>query len=73
MRTAGIAVWLVRQGRPEAAGRHLGEAAGLPPHDVAIRRGLMPLTGVDPSGDAYFALREELEVWGDPDLPPLEV
>jgi peroxiredoxin len=69
---ARIAVWLVRQGRPEAAERHLAEAAGLAPHDVAIRRGLMPLTGVDPFGDAYFALREELEAREIPIYRPLK-
>jgi peroxiredoxin len=63
---ARLAVWLVRRGG-EASGavdRHLAEAARLAPHDVAIRRGLMPLTGVDPFGDAYFALRDELAAGG---------
>ncbi|GLY84174.1 TlpA disulfide reductase family protein [Actinoallomurus iriomotensis] len=68
---ARLAVWLARRGRTEAAGRHLSEAAVLAPHDVAIRRGLMPLTGVDPFGDAYFALREELETRGIPVYRPL--
>ncbi len=56
---ARIAVWLTRRGRTPV--RHVDEAARLAPHDVTIRRGLMPITGVDPFGDAYFALREELE------------
>ncbi|MFB9839843.1 redoxin domain-containing protein [Actinoallomurus acaciae] len=68
---ARLAVWLVRRGRTEAADRHLAEAAALAPHDVAIRRGLMPLTGVDPFGDAYFALREELQTRGIPIYRPL--
>lgn len=70
---ARIAVWLLRRGRSEAAERHLAEAAGLAPHDVAIRRGLMPLTGVDPFGDAYFALRDELEARKIPIYRPIEV
>jgi len=69
---ARIAVWLLRRGRSEAAERHLAEAAGLAPHDVAIRRGLMPLTGVDPFGDAYFALRDELEARKIPIYRPIE-
>ena len=69
---ARIAVWLIRHGRPEAAERHVAEAAELAPHDVAIRRGLMPLTGVDPFGDAYFALREELEARDIPVHRPLK-
>ncbi|WP_119729243.1 TlpA disulfide reductase family protein [Thermomonospora amylolytica] len=70
---ARLAAWLAREGRPEAARRHLEAAAALAPHDVAIRRGLMPLTGEDPFGDAYFALREELERSGIPLYRPLPV
>nr|WP_062341422.1 TlpA disulfide reductase family protein [Herbidospora sakaeratensis] len=58
---ARIAAWAFREGRPGQARHHLAVAAELAPHDVAIRRGLMPLDGVDPFGDAYFALRGELE------------
>jgi peroxiredoxin len=68
---ARAAVWLTRRGRSEAAERHLAAAAEFAPHDVAIRRGLMPLMGVDPFGDAYFALREELEAEGIPIYRPL--
>jgi hypothetical protein len=49
----------------------LDRAAALAPHDVAIRRGLMALTGEDPFGDAYFELREELERAGIPIYRPL--
>ncbi|MFC5751746.1 redoxin domain-containing protein [Actinomadura rugatobispora] len=68
---ARLAVWLAREGRAAAARRHLDEAAALAPHDVAIRRGLMALTGEDPFGDAYFALRDELERSGVPIYRPL--
>ncbi|TNY34927.1 TlpA family protein disulfide reductase [Thermomonospora catenispora] len=70
---ARLAAWLARRGRVEAARRHLEAAAALAPHDVAIRRGLMPLTGEDPFGDAYFALRRELESAGIPLYRPLPV
>ncbi|MFB9706256.1 redoxin domain-containing protein [Streptosporangium sandarakinum] len=59
-----LAAWLLRRGRAEAARRHLDEAAALAPHDLAVRRGLMPLAGVDPFGEEYFRLREELESRG---------
>ncbi|WP_354670913.1 TlpA disulfide reductase family protein [Actinomadura sp. DC4] len=70
---ARLAVWLAREGRADAAARHLARAAELAPHDVAIRRGLMPLVGTDPFGDAYFALREELRARGIPVYRPLNV
>jgi peroxiredoxin len=66
-----LAAWLARHDRAEAANRHLTKAAELAPHDVTIRRGLMPLTGVDPFGEAYFALREELESREIPIYRPL--
>ncbi len=69
---ARLAVHLVRRGRTDAASRHVDEAARLAPHDVAIRRGLMPITGADPFGDAYFALREDLESRGIPIYRPLD-
>ncbi|MFC4060731.1 redoxin domain-containing protein [Planomonospora corallina] len=68
---ARVAAWLLRAGRDEAAGRHLARAAGLAPHDLAIRRGLMPLAGVDPFGEEYFRLREELQAAGIPIYRPL--
>ncbi|GAA5059256.1 peroxiredoxin [Thermocatellispora tengchongensis] len=68
---ARVAAWLFRRGRTAAARRHLDAAAALAPHDVSIRRGLMPLDGVDPFGEAYFELRAELEAAGVPIYRPL--
>lgn len=68
---ARLGVWLLGQGRDEAAERHLEEAALLAPHDLTIRRGMMPLRGIDPMGDAYFRLRAELEAAGVPIYRPL--
>jgi hypothetical protein len=59
-----VAWWLVQHGDPAAAERHFDEAGRLAPHDLMIRRGSMPLRGIDPMGDAYFALRSELEEAG---------
>ncbi|MER7754137.1 TlpA disulfide reductase family protein [Kitasatospora sp. NPDC097643] len=69
---ARLAVWLARAGRPEAARRHLATAGELAPHDLAIRRGLLPVTGEDPFGDAFFAIRGELVEAGVPIYRPLE-
>ncbi|WP_230882404.1 TlpA disulfide reductase family protein [Planomonospora sp. ID91781] len=66
-----VAAWLLRAGRTAAAGRHLAAAAALAPHDLAVRRGLMPLAGVDPFGEEYFRIREELEAAGIPIYRPL--
>ncbi|GIH27032.1 hypothetical protein Aph01nite_53420 [Acrocarpospora phusangensis] len=61
---ARLATWLFRRSRTASAREHLATAARLAPHDVAIRRGLMPLDGVDPFGEEYFKLRGELESSG---------
>ncbi|GLX02599.1 TlpA disulfide reductase family protein [Microtetraspora sp. NBRC 16547] len=68
---ARLATWLFRRGRADAARGHARRAAELAPHDIAIRRGLMPLDGVDPFGDDYFRLRAELEASGTPIYRPL--
>lgn len=68
---ARLGVWLLRHGREQAAERHLTKAAELAPHDITIRRGTMPLRGIDPMGDAYFRLREELDAAGVPIYRPL--
>ncbi|GII31693.1 hypothetical protein Pmi06nite_51350 [Planotetraspora mira] len=61
---ARLAAWLFRHGRTAPAQGHAREAAELAPHDVAVRRSLMPLSGADPFGDEYFRLRDELEARG---------
>ncbi|GAA4890952.1 TlpA disulfide reductase family protein [Streptomonospora salina] len=68
---ARLAVELHRRGASGAADRHYTRAAELAPHDVAVRRGLMGLRGEDPFGDAYFALRDELDAAGIPIHRPL--
>ncbi|GAA4578395.1 hypothetical protein GCM10023194_01170 [Planotetraspora phitsanulokensis] len=68
---ARLAAWLFRRGRTAPARGHARKAAELAPHDVAVRRSLMPLSGVDPFGDEYFRLRDELEAGGVPLYRPL--
>lgn len=68
---AALAAALFRAGRTDSGRAHLAEAGRLAPHDVVVRRGLMRLAGEDPFGDAYFALRDELEASGTPIYRPL--
>ena len=44
-----MAWWLAQQGRNEAAERWFVRAGELAPHDFNIRRGSMPIRGIDPS------------------------
>ena len=63
--------WLYEQGRAAAAERHFVQAGGLAPHDFTIRRGTMPMRGIDPMGPQF---REMLGTWtkaGNPYYKPL--
>jgi hypothetical protein len=42
----------------------IDRAAQLAPHDVAIRRGTMRARGIEPFGQDYFDLRDELAAAG---------
>jgi hypothetical protein len=67
----GLAEWLARHGAREAAERHFVRAGELAPHDFTIRRGSMPIRGVDPMGPQF---REMLQAWvgsGRPYYRPL--
>ncbi|MFF3073691.1 redoxin domain-containing protein [Kitasatospora sp. NPDC057904] len=68
---AALALWLLRHGHPGAAERHFATAADLAPEDVTTWRSAMPLLGVDPMGDEYFARRAALEEAGVPIYRPL--
>ncbi len=56
----GLAEWLWEQGRLEAAERHFVRAGELAPHDFTIRRGSMPMRGIDPMGPRF---REMIQAW----------
>ena len=67
----GLAQWLVQQSRTGAAERHFIKAGELAPHDFTIRRGSMPMRGIDPMGPQ---VREMLTAWvggGQPYYKPL--
>jgi hypothetical protein len=64
-----LAWWLHRQGRRAAAERHFARAGALAPLDWTIRRGAMPIRGVNPMGPEFFALYRE----GTPRYPTAEL
>jgi hypothetical protein len=67
----GLGQWLWEHGRPDAAARHFERAGELAPHDFIIRRGTMPIRGIDPMGPQF---RSMLQAWtgaGNPYYRPL--
>lgn len=63
--------WLHAEGRATPAERHFLRAGELAPHDFTIRRGTMPMRGIDPMGREF---REMLGAWtraGNPYYKPL--
>ena len=66
-----LAWWLSKQGRTEAAERWFVHAGELAPHDFNIRRGSMPIRGIDPSGPAFFEMTREWAAQGKPYYLPL--
>lgn len=52
----GLGEWLYRQGHTEAAARHFVRGGELAPHDFTIRRGTMPMRGIDPMGPEFRAM-----------------
>ncbi len=67
----GLGQWLFEQGRPEAAARHFVAAGELAPHDFMIRRGTMPIRGIDPMGPAFRSMLQEWTAAGQPYYRPL--
>ena len=66
-----LAWYLHRQGRTEAAERHFLKAGELAPHDWTIRRGSMPIRGLDPMGPPLMPLWQEWQAAGMPYYPPM--
>jgi len=57
----GLGQWLHEQGRAASAARHFVAAGELAPHDFMIRRGTMPMRGIDPMGPEF---RSMILAWG---------
>jgi hypothetical protein len=56
----GLGRWLWARGRTDAAERHFLRGGALAPHDFTIRRGTMPMRGLDPMGPEFRAM---LQSW----------
>ena len=67
----GLGEWLFREGRMEAAARHFERAGELAPHDFTIRRGTMPMRGIDPMGPQFREMRGAWAKAGNPYYRPL--
>jgi len=61
-----LACHLHRASKPDAAERHFVRAGELAPHDFTIRRGSMPIRGLDPMGPAFAELYTEWVQAGRP-------
>ena len=67
----GLGQWLWARGRHAAAERHFVRGGELAPHDFTIRRGTMPMRGIDPMGPQFRAMLEEWAKAGHPYYRPL--
>lgn len=67
----GLGFWLHARGYEEAAGRHLVRAGELAPHDFTIRRGSMPIRGINSMGPEFFKMAQEWAAQGHPYYLPL--
>ena len=54
--TFALAWWLAQNGQSEAAEGWFQRAGELAPHDFTIRRGSMPIRGIDASGPKFFEM-----------------
>ncbi len=67
-----VAWHLHQAGRTDAAERHFVRAGELAPHDFTIRRGSLPIRGLDPMGPAFFEMYTEWAQAGHPYYVPLK-
>jgi hypothetical protein len=71
-RAAFALAWhLSKEGKTEAAERWFQRAGELAPHDFTIRRGSMPIRGIDASGPAFFEMRQAWAAAGNEYYKPL--
>jgi len=67
----GLGQWLWTRGRHEAAVCHFERGGELAPHDFTIRRGTMPMRGIDPMGPQFRTMLGEWTQAGRPYYRPL--
>ncbi len=67
----GLGQWLWARGRHERAALHFVRGGELAPHDFTIRRGTMPMRGIDPMGPQFRAMLGEWTQAGQPYYRPL--
>lgn len=63
--------WLYDRGKTDAATRHFERGSELAPHDFTIRRGTMPMRGIDPAGPEFFKMIGEWRAAGKEYYLPL--
>ena len=59
-----LAWWLSREGHAEDAEPHYVRAGELAPHDLTIRRGSMPIRGLNPLGFPFMKLAIRMALTG---------
>ncbi len=59
-----LGFWLFEQGRADAAERHFMRAGELAPHDFMIRRGSMPIRGINSMGPEFVKMTGEWRAAG---------
>ncbi len=64
--------YLHRAGKTDAAERHFVRAGELAPHDFTIRRGAMPIRGLDPMGPVFFEMYSAWAQAGNSYYEPLD-
>jgi hypothetical protein len=67
----GLGLWLFEQGRAEAAERHFLRGGELAPYDFMIRRGSLPMRGIDPMGPEFAKMTAEWTAAGNSYYRPL--
>jgi len=68
-----LAWHLHQHGKNEAAERHFVRAGELAPHDFTIRRGSMPIRGIDPMGPAFAEMYSDWVQRGRPYYKPIPI
>lgn len=65
--------YLFEQGKKEAAERHFQRGGELAPHNFTIRRGTMPMRGIDPMGPEFGKMMSSWRKSGQEYYHPLKL